>query len=88
MQGLELPSVHIYFFGNFGFKSQYVVVSNGILYAGSWRLLYPEKSNSSSPMIRKSNGDAVLELITTPTKSRGVYHVKVICLTRVNLYDS
>ncbi|XP_074361162.1 transmembrane E3 ubiquitin-protein ligase FLY2-like [Apium graveolens] len=42
-------------------------------YAGSWRLMNPTESN---PIIRKSSGDSVLELISTPTTSKGVYHVK------------
>ncbi|KAL8097180.1 hypothetical protein AgCh_030333 [Apium graveolens] len=33
-------------------------------YAGSWRLMNPTESN---PIIRKSSGDSVLELISTPT---------------------
>ncbi|XP_074364025.1 transmembrane E3 ubiquitin-protein ligase FLY2-like [Apium graveolens] len=42
-------------------------------YAGSWRLMNPTESN---PIIRKSSSDSVLELISTPTTSKGVYHVK------------
>ncbi|XP_074361156.1 transmembrane E3 ubiquitin-protein ligase FLY2-like [Apium graveolens] len=42
-------------------------------YAGSWRLMNPTESN---PIIRKSSGDSVLKLISTPTTSKGVYHVK------------
>lgn len=80
--------MHINSFGNFGFKSQYIVVLYGILYAGSWGLMDSKISNPSSPRKRKSGGDFVLELISTPTKSNGVHHVKVICLIRVNLNDS
>ncbi|KAK1358909.1 Transmembrane E3 ubiquitin-protein ligase 1 [Heracleum sosnowskyi] len=45
-------------------------------YEGSWGLLEYKNGNSRSPKLRKSSGDFVLELISTPTESKGVHNVK------------
>lgn len=50
----------------------------GILYAGSWRLLDSTNSTFRFPKFGKSNGNSVLELISTPTKINGVHYVQVI----------
>ena len=48
--------------------------------AGSWK--FPDSANSSSKFadFRKSSGNSILELISTPTKITGVHYVQVTWL--------
>ncbi|KAG6419497.1 hypothetical protein SASPL_121719 [Salvia splendens] len=49
-------------------------------YRGSWK--FPDSANSSSKFadFRKSNGNSILELISTPTKITGVHYVKGVII--------
>lgn len=45
--------------------------------AGSWKFLEPKNSSSKFSDFRKSAGDSVIELASTPTKITGVHYVQV-----------
>ncbi|CAK9137466.1 unnamed protein product [Ilex paraguariensis] len=49
-------------------------------YRGSWRFLDSTNSSSRFPDFRKSNGNSILELITTPTKITGVHYVQGVII--------
>lgn len=48
--------------------------------AGNWKFLDSTNSSSKFPDFRKSNGNSILELISTPTKISGVHYVQVLGL--------
>ncbi|EEF44406.1 transmembrane E3 ubiquitin-protein ligase FLY2 [Ricinus communis] len=45
-------------------------------YRGSWKFLDSTNSSSRFPDFRKSNGDSIIELVSTPTKITGVHYVQ------------
>ncbi|CAH9099231.1 unnamed protein product [Cuscuta epithymum] len=45
-------------------------------YRGSWRFLDSANTTTKFPDFRKSNGNTVLELISTPTKITGVHYIQ------------
>lgn len=49
-------------------------------YRGSWRLLDSTNSTFRFPKFGKSNGNSVLELISTPTKINGVHYVQGVII--------
>ena len=51
-----------------------------MLIVGTWK--FPDSTNSSSkfPDFRKSTGNSVIELVSTPTKINGVHYVQVSAL--------
>jgi len=49
--------------------------------AGSWKFLDTTNGSSRFPDIRKTNGNSVIELVSTPTKISGVHYVQVQCWT-------
>ncbi|KAF3643491.1 putative protein TPX2-like [Capsicum annuum] len=54
-------------------------------FRGSWRFLDSKNGSSLFPEFKKSNGNSVLELISTPTKITGVHYVQV--MDRHRRYD-
>ncbi|XP_024461322.1 transmembrane E3 ubiquitin-protein ligase FLY1 isoform X2 [Populus trichocarpa] len=49
-------------------------------YRGSWKFLDSANSSSMFPDFRKSNGDSVIELVSTPTKINGVHYVQGVII--------
>ncbi|XP_059663178.1 transmembrane E3 ubiquitin-protein ligase FLY2 [Cornus florida] len=49
-------------------------------YRGSWRFLDSTNSSSRFPDFKKSNGNSVLELVSTPTKITGVHYVQGVII--------
>ncbi|CAN4103314.1 unnamed protein product [Withania somnifera] len=49
-------------------------------FRGSWRFLDSKNSSSLFPDFKKSNGNSVLELISTPTKITGVHYVQGVII--------
>jgi len=49
--------------------------------AGNWKFLDTTNGSSRFPYIRKTNGNSVIELVSTPTKISGVHYVQVRCWT-------
>ncbi|KAK4368952.1 hypothetical protein RND71_012744 [Anisodus tanguticus] len=49
-------------------------------FRGSWRFLDSKNSSSLFPDFMKSNGNCVLELISTPTKITGVHYVQGVII--------
>ncbi|KAL5571153.1 hypothetical protein UlMin_020750 [Ulmus minor] len=49
-------------------------------YRGTWK--FPDSTNSSSkfPEFRKSNGNSIIELVSTPTKINGVHYVQGVII--------
>ncbi|KAL5573514.1 hypothetical protein UlMin_023111 [Ulmus minor] len=49
-------------------------------YRGTWK--FPDSMNSSSkfPEFRKSNGNSIIELVSTPTKINGVHYVQGVII--------
>ena len=45
--------------------------------AGTWKFLESMNISSKFPDFRKSAGDSVIELVSTPTKITGVHYVQV-----------
>lgn len=45
--------------------------------AGTWRFLDSTNGSSRFPDFRKSTGNSVIELVSTPTKITGVHYVQV-----------
>lgn len=56
-------------------------------YRGSWRFLDSTNSSSRFPDFKKSNGNSVLELISTPTKITGVHYVQGVLIFH-DVYDN
>ncbi|KAJ1376999.1 E3 ubiquitin-protein ligase, partial [Sesbania bispinosa] len=44
-------------------------------YKGTWKFLDITNGSSRFPDIRKTNGNSIIELVTTPTKITGVHYV-------------
>ncbi|GFP86403.1 transmembrane E3 ubiquitin-protein ligase 1 [Phtheirospermum japonicum] len=49
-------------------------------YRGNWKFLESKNSSSKFPDFTKSNGNSVLELISTPTKITGVHYVQGVII--------
>ncbi|KAB2091118.1 hypothetical protein ES319_A03G168900v1 [Gossypium barbadense] len=49
-------------------------------YRGSWKFLESLNSSSKFPDFRKSAGDSVIELVSTPTKITGVHYVQGVII--------
>lgn len=49
-------------------------------YRGSWRFIDSTNSSSRFPDFRKSNGNSIFELVTTPTKINGVHYVQGVII--------
>lgn len=49
----------------------------GIWVAGSWKFLDSTNGSSRFPDLRKSTGNSMIELVSTPTKITGVHYVQV-----------
>ncbi|KAM7503430.1 hypothetical protein LguiB_002334 [Lonicera macranthoides] len=49
-------------------------------YRGSWRFLESTNGSSRFPDFRKSNGNSVFELVSTPTKINGVHYVQGVII--------
>ncbi|CAI0385468.1 unnamed protein product [Linum tenue] len=49
-------------------------------YRGSWKFLDSANSSSRFPDFRKSNGDSVIELVSTQTKITGVHYVQGVII--------
>ncbi|CAN0915111.1 Transmembrane E3 ubiquitin-protein ligase FLY2 [Linum grandiflorum] len=49
-------------------------------YRGSWKFLDSTNSSSKFPDFRNSNGDSVIELVTTQTKITGVHYVQGVII--------
>jgi hypothetical protein len=49
-------------------------------YRGSWRFLESTNVSNRFPDFSKSNGNSVLELVTTPTKINGVHYVQGVII--------
>ncbi|CAL0328994.1 unnamed protein product [Lupinus luteus] len=49
-------------------------------YRGSWKFLDTTNGSSKFPDIRKTNGNSVIELASTPTKITGVHYVQGVVL--------
>ncbi|XP_055823381.1 transmembrane E3 ubiquitin-protein ligase FLY2 isoform X2 [Solanum dulcamara] len=49
-------------------------------FRGSWRFLDSKNNSSLFPDFKKSNGNSVLELISTPTKITGVHYVQGVII--------
>ncbi|KAM3222158.1 transmembrane E3 ubiquitin-protein ligase FLY2 isoform X1 [Capsicum annuum] len=49
-------------------------------FRGSWRFLDSKNGSSLFPEFKKSNGNSVLELISTPTKITGVHYVQGVII--------
>ncbi|KAG8364731.1 hypothetical protein BUALT_Bualt18G0029200 [Buddleja alternifolia] len=49
-------------------------------YRGNWKFLDSTNSSSKFPDFRKSNGNSILELISTPTKITGVHYVQGVII--------
>ncbi|KAI5652505.1 hypothetical protein M9H77_29692 [Catharanthus roseus] len=56
-------------------------------YRGSWRFLDSANSSSRFPDFKKSNGNSVLELISSPTKITGVHYVQGVLIFQ-DVYDN
>lgn len=56
-------------------------------YRGSWRFLDSANSSSRFPDFKISNGNSVLELISTPTKITGVHYVQGVLIFH-DVYDN
>ncbi|KAL9322446.1 hypothetical protein ACSQ67_010499 [Phaseolus vulgaris] len=49
-------------------------------YKGNWKFLDTTNGSSRFPNIRKTNGNSVIELVTTPTKISGVHYVQGVVI--------
>ncbi|KAF3444094.1 hypothetical protein FNV43_RR13784 [Rhamnella rubrinervis] len=49
-------------------------------YRGSWRFLDSTNSSSRFPDFRKSTGNSIIELVSTPTKINGVHYVQGVII--------
>ncbi|KAK4484469.1 hypothetical protein RD792_007052, partial [Penstemon davidsonii] len=49
-------------------------------YRGNWKFLDSTNGSSKFPDIKKSNGNSILELISTPTKITGVHYVQGVII--------
>ncbi|KAG8641376.1 transmembrane E3 ubiquitin-protein ligase FLY2 isoform X1 [Manihot esculenta] len=49
-------------------------------YRGTWKFLDSTNSSSRFPDFRKSNGESVIELVSTPTKITGVHYVQGVII--------
>ncbi|XP_048327692.2 transmembrane E3 ubiquitin-protein ligase FLY2 isoform X2 [Ziziphus jujuba] len=49
-------------------------------YRGSWRFLDSTNSSSRFPDFRKSTGNSIIELVSTPTKINGVHYVQGVVI--------
>ncbi|TXG55124.1 hypothetical protein EZV62_020380 [Acer yangbiense] len=49
-------------------------------YRGSWKFLDSTNSSSKFPDFRKSNGNSVIELVSSPTKITGVHYVQGVII--------
>jgi len=49
-------------------------------YRGSWRFLESTNSSSKFPDFRKSTGNSIIELVSTPTKINGVHYVQGVII--------
>ncbi|KAK4743393.1 hypothetical protein SAY87_001394 [Trapa incisa] len=49
-------------------------------YKGAWRFLDTTNNSSRFPDFRKSNGNSVIELISSPTKIKGVHYVQGVVI--------
>ncbi|KAA8526358.1 hypothetical protein F0562_008439 [Nyssa sinensis] len=49
-------------------------------YRGSWRFPDPTNSSSRFPDFKKSNGNSIFELVSTPTKITGVHYVQGVII--------
>ncbi|XP_051151967.1 transmembrane E3 ubiquitin-protein ligase FLY2 [Andrographis paniculata] len=49
-------------------------------YRGNWKFLHSSSNSSKFPDFRKSSGNSILELITSPTKITGVHYVQGIII--------
>ncbi|PIN14800.1 putative E3 ubiquitin ligase [Handroanthus impetiginosus] len=49
-------------------------------YRGNWKFLDSTNSSSKFPDFRKSNGNSILELVSTPTKITGVHYVQGVII--------
>lgn len=47
--------------------------------AGTWKFLDTVNGSSRFPNFEKTNGDSIIELISTPTKITGVHYIHVRC---------
>ncbi|KAK6919086.1 Zinc finger, RING-type [Dillenia turbinata] len=56
-------------------------------YRGNWRFLESRNGTSRYPDFRKSNGDSLFELVSTPTKITGVHYVQGVIIFP-NVYDN
>lgn len=56
-------------------------------YRGSWRFTDLGNNSSRFPDFKKSNGNSVLELMTTPTKIAGVHYVQGVLIFH-DVYDN
>lgn len=50
------------------------------LVPGTWKFLESANSSSKFPDFRKSKGNSIIELVSTPTKINGVHYVQVSTL--------
>ncbi|KAJ0111183.1 hypothetical protein Patl1_02288 [Pistacia atlantica] len=49
-------------------------------YRGAWKFLDSTNSSSKFPDFRKSNGNSIIELVSTPTKITGVHYVQGVII--------
>lgn len=56
-------------------------------YRGTWRFLESSNNSSRFPDFRKSNGNSILELVSTPTKITGVHYVQGVIVFH-DVYDN
>lgn len=58
----------------------WVCFFNFAMIAGTWKFLESTNSSSKFPDFRKSSGNSIIELVSTPTKINGVHYVQVSAL--------
>nr|KYP53370.1 Transmembrane E3 ubiquitin-protein ligase 1 [Cajanus cajan] len=63
--------------GNLGPFSQWNITGT---YKGTWKFLDTTNGSSRFPDIRKTNGNSVIELVSTPTKISGVHYVQGVVI--------
>ncbi|CAM8995763.1 unnamed protein product [Rhodiola kirilowii] len=56
-------------------------------YRGNWKFLESTNKSSRFPDFRKSSGDSVIELVSTPTKITGVHYVQGVIIFH-DVYDN
>ncbi|GER53318.1 RING/U-box superfamily protein [Striga asiatica] len=57
-------------------------------YRGNWKFLESKNASSKFPDFKNSNGNSVLELISTPTKITGVHYVQPVSYCNCHHHDA